>query len=275
MKSKILLFLGLFWSLSTFLQAQTDGTMTFTFTQGSPINTADGGCVMAVWIQNGTTFTKTKIRYLSNGTKDHLPIFGAKAGWTTVNNAMTANVVDAVTGATRTGSSSPAALDTYSVSWDGKDVSGNIVPDGTYTVWYEATWIDGSRNSDNFVNSPGFTFTKGASITTTNPANVGPLKTMTITWTPNALSLDNVYKTKVSLYPNPSNGFINVKYNDIPVSKIDVVNILGQVVKSIQLDPLKSKTIESIDLSGNPNGLYIIHVSTNETSSNYKIILEQ
>jgi len=259
---------------SAVLHAQTEGTLTFNFTQGTPANTVDGGVVLAVWIQNGTTFVKTNIRYLSDGTRDHLPVFGAKAGWTTVNNAMTANVVDAVTGATRKNSTTPAALGPYSATWNGTDVSGSVVPDGTYTVWYEATWEDGADNSDNFVNT-GFTFTKGATITTTNPTNVGPLSGMTVTWIPSALSLDNVYKTKVKIYPNPSNGIINVVYNDIPVNKIYVVNMLGQVVKSFALDPSESKTSQRIDLSGYANGLYSINVSTKETASNYKVVLNQ
>lgn len=273
MKLKLLLSISAILCFSLWLQAQTSGTMIFTFTQGSPVDTNEGGCALAVWIQNGTTFIKTNLRYVGSGTKDHLPTYGAKAGWTTVNDARTANSVDAVTGTTRKSGTNPAALGPYSVSWDGKDVSGATVADGTYSVWYEAAWIDGPNNNSDFVNT-GFTFTKGAAITTTNPTNEGPLTAMTITWTPSALSLDSVYKTKVVLYPNPSSGIINVLYNDIPVSKIDVVNILGQVVKSITLDPTKSQTIERIDLSGQANGIYIINVSTNETSSNYKVVLE-
>jgi hypothetical protein len=148
-----------------------------------------------------------------------------------------------------------------------------VVADGTYTVWYEVTWDD-VRNLSDFVNT-GFAFTKGPSITTVNPANISPLTAMKIVWTPTGLSLDSVYKTKVGIYPNPSNGIINVQYNDIPVNNIDVVNVLGQVVKSIKLDPSKSQTSESIDMSGNANGLYIINVSTNETSSSYKVVLDK
>ena len=68
---------------------------------------------------------------------------------------------------------------------------------------------------------------------------------------------------------------INVVYNDIPVSKIYVVNMLGQVVKSMTLDPLQSKKSQRIDLSGYTNGLYIVNVSTNETSSSYNVVLNQ
>jgi hypothetical protein len=277
MKTKLLslavLVSALFFSANTF--AQTTGTMTFTFTQGSPIDPSlQGGCVVAVWIQSGTTFVKTSLRYLGTGTKDHLPTYGAKAGWTTVNNAMTANVVNAVTGATREdGVTTPGALDSYSVTWNGTNVAGTVVADGTYTVWYEVTWDD-VRNFSDFVNT-GFAFTKGASVTSVIPANVGPLTAMRIIWTPTGLGIEDVYKTKVAIYPNPSNGIVNVQYNDIPVSNIDVVNVLGQVVKSVKVDSSKSETSESIDLSGNSNGLYIINVSTNETSSSYKVVLDK
>ncbi len=272
MKPKLLFFICSLFCLSGLLHAQTDGEMTFTFTQGSPVNTDEGGCALAVWIQSGTSFIKTSIRYVGGGTRDHLPTYGAKAGWTTTNDARTANSVDAVTGATRKSGTTPAAIGSYLATWNGKDVTGNIVADGSYTIWYESAWIDGSSNTSDFVNT-GFSFTKGTSITTTSPGNTGPLSAMTITWTPTALSLDSVYKTKVALYPNPNNGILNVLYNDIPVSKINVVNILGQIVKSIKVDPSKSEKIQSIDLSGNANGLYVIQVSTNETSSNYKVVL--
>lgn len=274
MKKQLNLIVGLLFCLSSLVQAQTEGTLTFNFTQGPPANTNDGGVVLAVWIQNGTSFVKTNLRYLGSGTRDHLPTYGAKAGWTTVNNALTANAVDAVTGATRKNSTTPVAIGPYSVTWNGTNVSGTVVADGTYTVWYEATWVDGSNNTHDFVNT-GFTFTKGATINTTNPANTGPLSAMEITWTPSALSLDNVYKSKVEIYPNPSNGIINVKYNDIPVNKIYVVNMLGQVVKTMKFDPLTSQSNQYVDLSNQPNGLYIINVATKETSSSYKIILNK
>ena len=274
MKIKLLCFISALFCFTALIQAQTDGSLTFTFTQGAPVDTNDGGCALAVWIQSGTAFTKTNLRYVGGGTRDHLPTYGAKAGWTIVNDARTANAVDAVTGATRKSSSTPAALDNYSVQWDGTNVSGNTVSDGTYTIWYEAAWIDGTDDASDFVNS-GFSFTKGTSIFTSNPSNEGPLSAMTITWTPSTLSLDSVYKNKVALYPNPSKGIINITYKDIPVSKIDVVNILGQIVKSIKLDPSKSQTNERIDLSSHARGLYIINISTNETSSSYKVVLDK
>jgi hypothetical protein len=283
MKSKLLLFISLLFCFSAFLQAQTSGLMTFNFTtvqQGTKSKQ-----VMAVWIENTTgTFIKTNLLYLlSDSTDDHVPQFSLKSGATgtatqgngAVKDATTGNTINAITGATRSATTTPKAWGAYSVSWDGKTGATTpvLVPDGSYKIWVEMAWNDNPDLHD-FINT-GYSFTKGAAIATTNPANAGPLSAMTLTWTPSGLSLDSVYKTKVALYPNPSNGILNVVYNDIPVNKIEVVNILGQVVKTIKLDPSRSQISESIDLSGDANGLYIINVSTNETSSSYKVVLDK
>jgi hypothetical protein len=268
------------------ISAQTAGTMTYTFTTvkiGS--NTKQ---VMGVWIENASgTFIKTRLLYAtSNSTDDHFPVLSAKNGASVPSTADSAgmdvtsgNNVGAISGATRSSTTSPIAWGAYSVSWDGTNAAVATVPDGVYKVWVELT-ADSNWASDDheFINT-GYSFTKGASIYDTNTsspiANSTVLTSNRIVWTPSALSLDSVYKTKIAVYPNPSKGIINVQYNDIPVTNIDVVNVVGQVVKSIQIDTSSSETQEGIDLSGNANGLYIINVSTNETSSSYKVVLDK
>ena len=288
MKTKLLslavLVTALLLSANSF--AQTSGTMTYTFTTVKiGANTKQ---VMGVWVENAAgTFIKTRLLYTtSTKTDDHFPVLSAKNGATAASTADTGGMdvtsgdnVGAISGATRSSTTTPVAWGAYSVSWDGTNSSSVAVADGIYKIWVELT-ADGNASSDahDFINT-GYSFTKGASIYDTNIsspiANNTVLTSNRIVWTPSALSLDSVYKTKIAIYPNPSNGVINVQYNDIPVNKIDVVNVLGQVVKSIKLDASSSKTPESIDLSGNANGLYIINVSTNETSSSYKVVLDK
>ena len=272
--------------VSANISAQTAGTMTYTFTTvkiGS--NTKQ---VMGVWVENAAgTFIKTRLLYTtSSKTDDHFPVLSLKNGASSPSTADSAGMdvtsgdnVGAISGATRSSTTSPIAWGAYSVAWDGTNSSSVAVPDGVYKVWVELT-ADGNWASDahEFINT-GYSFTKGASVYDTNIsspiANSTVLTSNRIVWTPSSLSIDSVYKTKIAIYPNPSNGIINVQYNDIPVNKIDVVNVLGQVVKSIKLDASSSETLESIDLSGNANGLYIINVSTNETSSSYKVVLDK
>lgn len=108
--------------LSANLSAQnTPGTLAFNFTT---LNQGTSKCVIAVWIENSAgLFIKTKMRYLGNGCKDHLPNYGVASGGS-ISNAMTGNIVDAATGATRSSSTTP-------VSWGGK----------IYILeWYKRLW---------------------------------------------------------------------------------------------------------------------------------------
>ena len=279
---KKLLGVALILTVSMTTNAQTNGNLTFNFTtvqQGTKTKQ-----VNAVWIENAAgVFIKTNLLYIdTDSTEDHVPVFSGKSGATgaspttgTANNdATTGNLIDAITGATRTATTSPKAWGPYLVSWNGNTGATTpvLVPDGVYKVWVEMAWNDPADNHD-FINT-GFAFTKGTTISTTNPANVGPLTAMTLTWTPSTMSLENVYQTKVAIYPNPSTGVVSLEYNDIPVVKIEVVNALGQVVKSIDIDSSKSETFKNIDLSGYAKGLYLINVSTRETSSAYKVVID-
>ena len=276
MKPKLLFFTSLLFCFTLFLQAQTDGTLTFTFTHSRPTSNSGDGDLLAVWVEHSNgTFIKAKMCY-DGSERDHLPVFAVKAGGTASNSSHSnIDMSDATAGATlKSGSGSPRAWSTYTVIWDGKDLSGTVVQDGDYKMFIESAW-DAELGHPEHDYITDFTFTKGSVAQSLTPTSVSPINTVSLVWTPAALSLDSVYKTKVSLYPNPSNGIINVMYNDIPVSKIDVVNILGQIVKSITLDPSRSQTSQSIDLSGHANRLYIIHVSTNETSSSYKVVLDK
>ncbi|WP_310560591.1 hypothetical protein [Flavobacterium sp.] len=86
--------------------AQTPGTLTFSYNQPvptSPRPSYTGYCVTAVWIENNAgAFIKTKMRYVGNNTKDHLPTFAGKCGGVASNALGTGvNITDATTGATR------------------------------------------------------------------------------------------------------------------------------------------------------------------------------
>ncbi|NBX28636.1 MAG: hypothetical protein EBR55_10435 [Chitinophagia bacterium] len=66
--------------------AQTQGTLTWSFTPTSHTGFAGTRNVLAVWIETSTgTFVKTKMRYVGGGTDDHLPTWAAKAGCSNVN----------------------------------------------------------------------------------------------------------------------------------------------------------------------------------------------
>lgn len=120
-------------TINSVSKAQTAGTLTFTYTQTAPSASATKN-VMAVWIEdNSGNFVKTRLRYWSNSTNDHLPSWVSKSAQ---------NLVDATTGATRTASTAPTAFGAKTITWDGKNVSGTLVPDGTYNVYIESSYCN-------------------------------------------------------------------------------------------------------------------------------------
>ena len=176
----------LFISLTIFLFlvktgiSQTDGTLTFTFTQPQP-GTATKN-VMAGWIEDGSgTFIKTKFRYWAGGTNDHLPT------WVTKSSQ---NVTDALTGATRTASTTPTAWGTKTFTWDAKNVSGtvngSVVTDGVYKIWIESAYSPyqdpGGVGSHNMITSYSFNKTSAPEYLT--PANTTLITGVIIDWVP-------------------------------------------------------------------------------------------
>ncbi len=264
-------------SLSFPLLAQTTGTLTFTFTEAphSTASTYNGNAqhVLAVWIQNTTgtgtgTFVKTKLRYVGNGTKDHLPTWAVNSGGTASNATSTAcNKTDATTGATL------SSWTTKTITWDGKNVSGTsngtTVADGSYKVTIQSTWDHGTAGTV----TKSYTFTKGPTADLQTPANDVNFTGITLNWVPTATGVESIsLNPEINVYPNPTNGIFNVDFNK--ANNIKVVNILGSVVYDEKIDQAAAGT-KNIDLTNFANGIYMINVSNDEGSSTYKVILNK
>lgn len=75
---------------------------------------------------------------------------------------------------------------------------------------------------------------------------------------------------KVSIYPNPNSGSFTVSLNDTRQKKIQVFDVLGNIVS--QLDSADSET--TIVLPDTAKGIYFITIQTVDNSYNSKIIVE-
>jgi len=263
------------------LSAQTAGTLTLTYNQPVPTNPAPSyaSSVLAVWIEdNAGTFIKTKMRFVGSGTKDHLPTWAVKSGGVASNaTGLACNITDATTGATRKATTTPTAFGSKTVVWDGKNVSGSVngttVADGIYKIWIESTWVDSGSNNHNEIIS--FPFTKGPASVHLTPAGDAYINTITLDWVASGLGLENVSeKTKVVVYPNPSNGVFYIDFKN-EINNIKVVNMLGQVVYDEKVAVTAAGTVKNIDLSNFENGIYIVNVSNNEGSSSYEVVLDK
>lgn len=265
--NKILLFVsGLLLStlLSFTTKAQTDGTLTFTYTQPAPTSPSGTRNVLAVWIEdNSGTFVKTKMRYWGNGTNDHLPTWKTKSAQ---------NVTDALTGATRTASTNPSAFGVKTVTWDGKDIDSIIVADGTYKIWVESSWQTSlAQNQHNTITS--FAFTKGATEEYLNPAGNTYFNSINLAWVPATTSTAKVADTPFLIaYPNPTSGLLSIDYSK--VTRIQILNILGNVILDEGTNNNISGT-KTIDMRNFSNGVYIINLINGEKSAKYKVLLNK
>jgi len=77
----------------------------------------------------------------------------------------------------------------------------------------------------------------------------------------------------IKVYPNPSTGIVTVcsEILDISNSGIKIINVLGEIVKT--LDHTDQNKWE-FDLSGLPGGIYYIEININDTAYKEKIILQ-
>lgn len=262
--------LALFF-ITSILQAQTNGTLTFTYTQvaHSPCYSGTRN-VLAVWIQNSTGgFVKTKSRNVGNSTKDHLPTWAVNSGGAASNALGTGcNVTDATTGATL------ASFSTHTITWDGKNVSGSsngtFVADGIYKVTLQETWNHGTTSTT----TRSYTFTKGPNPDHQTPPNDADFKDMTLDWIPGTAGIEGIDEplSGVEVYPNPSNdGLVNVKFEK--AKNIQVTNLLGAILLNENIE--NGSGIKVLDLSHFANGVYFIAVSDNGRYTRQKVILNR
>ena len=256
--------------LSTAALAQTQGTLTFTFTPvtKSPCYSASKN-VLAVWIENNAgTFIKTKLRYCCGGsTIDHLPTWSVNAGGS-LGNCSSANTTDATTGATLT------SFTAKSFTWDGKTgpaATATLVPDGVYKVMIQETWNHGTSGTA----TTTYTFTKGPNKDSQTPAATANITGVTLNWIPTSASgIEEVVSgtMDIKVYPNPNNsGIVNVDFEK--ANNIRVINTLGVVVYNEEVD--RSSVAKTINLSALANGIYFICVSDGDNYAKHKIILNK
>ena len=75
---------------------------------------------------------------------------------------------------------------------------------------------------------------------------------------PSILSVDNTNAVQVSVFPNPTQGVLNIN-SAVPMSQVTVYNSLGQNVATYEANNTQNY---SVDTNGIANGLYVIELTT-------------
>lgn len=79
-------------------------------------------------------------------------------------------------------------------------------------------------------------------------------------------------KQNVSVFPNPTQGIINVQFTEIPaeVTILEIYDMNGRIIHTVVLNGTSS----IIDLSGQSSGTYIMIIRSGTLKSEWKVIKE-
>lgn len=249
MKKVVLISVLILFSIS-WVNAQTEGTLTV-----SAATSAAGGNyapknIVAIWVEdNQGNFVKTLLAYAQNR-KTHLNTWEAS----TTAAGSPFNTVDAITGATK---SSHA---TRNCTWNGTDVSGALVSDGTYRLRMELTDKNGTGNFSTF------TFTKGPVAENQTPSNVPSFSNISINWEPVITGVyDPSFEKSFQVFPNPTTGLIQVSGENI--TGIQIYNQSGNLIGNA--------SSLSIDLGTQPEGIYFLRINSDKAVVTKKVVIKK
>ncbi len=168
-------------------QIATDGEMTFSVRTVTVNGNFAPRHVLAIWVEDQAGFVLTR-KLSGDQRKEYLYTWNSNSG---------GNVVDATTGATLT------SHQTHTVTWDCKDMNGDLVPDGEYTVYVEFT--------EEHVQGPlrMVTFTKDSELVSMAPADDDFFKDIELLFVPTvALTASYTYSAAdlIVTFTNASTG---------------------------------------------------------------------
>lgn len=81
------------------------------------------------------------------------------------------------------------------------------------------------------------------------------------------LGTENLDKSQVSIYPNPTADFVQIKNNQI-ITQIELLDFSGKVISSKNSQSLQ----DQLDLTSYPKGIYILRINSKGKTTTHKII---
>jgi hypothetical protein len=101
--------------------------------------------------------------------------------------------------------------------------------------------------------------------------NYGETEDYTLNILPNSSAVEEIEKSKIEIFPNPTNGLVNINFPKINSNAVVIVtNIQGQVILQKNMNNLTNL----LDLSGFGKGIYFLKVNIDQTVEIKKIIVE-
>jgi len=246
MKNLFAFFMGLIFCIPVF--SQTYGHLYISVSTSETGGNYAPRNIVAIWIENDNgEFIKTLMAYAQNR-KTHLNIWQAS----TSTAGVEFNDVDAITGPTRNSHATRECL------WNALDYNQNLMPDGVYHIWMELTDKNGTGNYSSF------SFNKGEEPEELTPDNVPSFSDISISWEPSGTGIEEAQKLSYSIKNNPGHGIFELLGDTF--DEIEILSISGRYV-----DHTSSNII---DISEEPNGVYLLRIKHNEALQILKIVKE-
>ena len=83
---------------------------------------------------------------------------------------------------------------------------------------------------------------------------------------------DTDFSNKFSLYPNPNNGSFKLNYNGTePITKAFVIDLNGRIIQQINVEGFETE--KEISLNHVNSGIYFLSISTQNNTTNQKLII--
>lgn len=231
-------------------QETTDGVMTFTVKTVTANGDFSPAHVLAIWVEDETGFVLTR-KLAADKRKEYLYTWNGAAG---------GNTTDASTGATLSSHQS------HTISWNCRDINGDLVSDGTYTAIVEF--------ADEHKQGPlkKISFTKGPDPVSLTPADETNFVNMVLTFEPSTTGFEDSHMDEPQIYPNPTNGIVMIDLDGHSgTSTITIYKINGSFVYSTRL---KGPGVHPVSLLDYKEGAYILQVESNSKTTRQTIIRE-
>lgn len=88
----------------------------------------------------------------------------------------------------------------------------------------------------------------------------------------NVLSTQDITNSNINIYPNPSNGWVNVDLNGLEgAKKIQVMDVAGRLITSLAVN--SAQTNYTLDMGNTNAGVYFVQIITDGGSYNNKITI--
>ena len=131
-------------------------------------------------------------------------------------------------------------------------------------------WINCGNDNIPIEGEAGQSFTANESGSYAVIVDNGLCADTSMCYTVTVTGINRIENNSIDIYPNPTNGIIEIGLVENKISKISILDISGKKI----IEKIPGAQNETIDLSGFGNGLYIIMVETDKKIYTAKIIKE-